>query len=380
MAPIVMSTTKNTKQETARGNDAAPAVRFTRASVEHTEPGGYDDTITAGQFAAGPRTVTFDVPAHGYLRRLLLLIETDGNGAQGVNPAVAQADAPWTFIRSISFKDVNGGNIYGPISGFNFYLANKWGGYSYDDNPVNDPNYSAIDADGEFSFRLDIPLEAIARDALAALPNLNSSSTYKVEITIADDGDVYSTPPDTLPGVRVRAFLDAWSKPSAVDPMGTAQETAPKHEGTTQMWSRASASVAGAGEFTLRLPRVGNFIRTLIFVLRDSDDCREGDTFPDTVKLTIDGQTLHSEPSTIRRAIMAEQYGYALAAMATADFDEGVLVYPFSHDFDGKPGAELRDLWLPTVQSSRLEFTLANAGEAGTLEVITNDISLKVAG
>lgn len=368
----------NNGDQAARGDQEKPSVRFTRAAMEHTEPGGHDATVSAASFGAGPTTVTFDVPAHGYLRRLLLLVETDGNGAAGLNNAVAAADAPWSFIKSITFKDVNGGNIVGPIGGFNLFLANKWGGYGHDDNPVNDPIYTAIDTDGEFAFRLDIPIEAIARDALGALPNLNSASAYKVELVVADAADVFGTEPDTLPAVRVRAILDAWSKPSAQDPRGNPQQTTPPFERTTQFWSRSSHSISGSGEFTARLPRVGNFLRNLIFVFRDSNDAREGDGYADTVKLTLDGQVIHNEPSAIRRAIMAEQYGYALDSIATAGFDEGVLVYPFTHDFDGKPGGELRDLWLPTVQSSRLEFTLANAGEAGTLEIITNDVSISL--
>lgn len=355
---------------------AAPATRFTRAAIEHTEPGGLDVTVSAAEFAAGPRTITFDVPAYGYARNLKLLVQTDGNGAQTV-PAVAQADAPWSFIKSIAFKDVNGGNIYGPIDGFGLYLSNKWGGYNYDDNPINDPAYVAMDSDGEFSFALDIPLEAIARDALGALPNLNSASSYKVELVIADDADVYATAPNTsLPGVRVRAILDAWSKPSATDPRGNAQEVAPPFEKTTQFWSRSSYAVSGAGEVTWKLPRVGNFIRNLAFVFRDAAGAREGDTYPGTIKLMLDGQTIHNEPSLVRRSIMSKRFGYDIAGIDAADFDEAVIVYSFNHDFDGKPGGELRDLWLPTVQSSRLEFVMSNAGEAGTIECYTNDVSI----
>ena len=45
------------------------------------------------------------------------------------------------------------------------------------------------------------------------------------------------------------------------------------------------------------------------------------------------------------------------------------------HEFDGTLGRENRDLWLPTLGSSRLEwqFTAANAG---TLTVYTNDVAI----
>lgn len=364
-----------TKVSNSQGN--TPMVqerRFTRAAVEHTEPGDLDVTISSSDFDAGGQVLAFDVPAYGFARWITLLVQASG-GAAGLNNAVARADAPWNLIQSITFKDVNGGHIFGPVSGYDMFLANKWGGYGFQDNPTALPTYSQVATSGNFSFSLNIPLEAIARDALGALPNRNSASTYRVELVLASDAVVYSTSPDTLPSIRIRAELNAWSKPSPTDPLGNPQRTAPPFDRTTQFWSKAQFAVSGAGTITHKLPKVGNFIRTLIFVFRDATGVREGDTFSDSVLISLDGQTLFSEPTLLRRAKMANQYGYTIAGMDNGDFDEGVLVYPFSHDFDGKPGNELRDLWLPTTQATRLEIQLTH-GEAGTLEVLTNDIAI----
>src|SRR5690606_16690688 len=46
--------------------------------------------------------------------------------------------------------------------------------------------------------------------------------------------------------------------------------------------------------------------------------------------------------------------------------DAGVFVYDFMHEFDGTLGKENRDLWLPTLGSTRLELQ-GNFGNAGTL-------------
>jgi hypothetical protein len=358
-----------------RGDQATvPNIRFTRASAEHTEP-ATDRSVTAAQFGAGPTTVAFEVPAFGYLRDLLILVQATA-GVAGLNNAVALADAPWSAINSITFKDVNGGFIYGPISGFQAMAAAKFGGYNYQDNPTSDPNYSAVAVTGNFSFLLRLPLEVIARDALGALPNLNSASAYRVEISIADNAAVYSTSPDTLPGVRIRAWSEEWAKPSAADPRGNPQNQAPPFERTTQFWSVATKSFGGSGAQTVRFDRVGNFIRNFGLIFRDAAGLREGDTFSETLQLKLDGQLLEDELTIIRRSKMTQRYGYAMPAMATdTDFNEGVVWYDFCHDFDGKPGGELRDLWLPTVQSSRLELTLT-IGEAGTLEILTNDVAI----
>jgi hypothetical protein len=359
---------------TKGSTDMVEPRRFTRAAIEHTEPGDLDETITAAQFGAGTRNLSFDVPAYGFARWLTLYVQATA-GAAGLNNAVALADAPWSVISSITFKDVNGGHIFGPISGYDLFLTAKYGGYGFDDDPTRHPSYVTVAVSGNFEFALNINLEAIARDALGALPNRNSASTYRVEIVTADDSAVYSTAPDTLPGLRIRSYLSAWSKPSAADPTGNPQRTSPPFDRTTQFWTKAQFAIAGAGSITHKLPKVGNFIRNLILVFRDSSGAREGATYSESVQLQLDGQSIYNELTILRRDFMAQSFGYELAPIATADFDEGVLVYTFNHDFDGKPGGELRDLWLPTTQASRLEF-IHVAGEAGTLEVITNDIAV----
>lgn len=357
------------------GQDAPRVlVPFTKASRLHSEGAFLDESVSAASFAAGPIQLSpSDVPAFGYMKSIDLLVEAT-SGAAGLNNAVAKADAPWSVIKSITLKDVNGQPIVGPFTGYDLFLINKWGGYAFDGDVTRWPSYVTVATSGNFSFRLSLPVEIVARNALGALANMNASSTYKLEVTIADDGDVYSTAPDTKPGIRVRAWLQAWSPPVASDARGNAQETEPKGLGTTQYWSKATYGTA-VGSNTIRLARVGNLIRTLVFVVRDENNAREGADAPDPIQIHLDGRIIHNEGSLIRRDTMAQRYGYALEAVTNADFDEGVFVYDFSHDFDGKPGGELGDLWLPTVQATRLEFVGSISNAAGTLDVLTNDIA-----
>lgn len=355
------------------GETPKVVVPFTQASREHTEGAFFDQSVSNTSFGSGPTTIgPFDVPAFGYARSLLLYVQATG-GAAGLNNAAAQPDAPWSVIRSIALVDVNGAPIVGPFSGYDLMLANRWGGYAFDGDLTRSPAYSAVATSGNFGFFIRVPLEIVAREAYGALANMNAASTYKLQITIADDGDVYSTSPDTLPTLRVRGWLDAWAEPAAQDMNGNAQQQEPAGLGTTQYWSKANYSVSN-GANTIRLARVGNLIRTLVCVFRDTNGAREGDTFADPIQLHLDGRIVHNEATIIRRSFMAERYGYALNGIANADADEGVIVYDFSHDFDGKPGGELGELWLPTVQSSRLEI-VGSFGEQGSLDVLTNDIA-----
>ena len=73
-------------------------------------------------------------------------------------------------------------------------------------------------------------------------------------------------------------------------------------------------------------------------------------------------------------------FGGALGATVPANdtaqgLDNGVFVYDFCHEFDGSIGRENRDLWLPTLGSTRLEVQ-GSFANAGTLTVLTNDVAI----
>jgi len=358
----------------AKGTETAArvaAIPFTRAAVEHRERFVDDSSaLTAAVQNIGP----FDVAAFGYMRGIYVYVES-ASGAAGLNNAVSTADGPWSVLQDVTLRDVSGGPLVGPISGYDLMLINKYGGYAFDSDPVRWPTFVDVDNDGGFSFLLYIPVEIVARNAFGALPNMNAANTYKLDISLAASATVFSTAPDTLPTVRVRAWLDAWTAPQGTDPAGNAQGQRPPAVGTTQYWSKVTKNTV-VGSNNVSLPRVGNFIRTLVMVVRDENGAREGADAPtDPLRLTLDSFDLFNDEMDVLRAIMARQYGYALNAITNADDDEGVFVYSFSHDFDGHPGGELGDLWLPTSQSSRLEIVGSVVNAAGTLDVLTNDVN-----
>lgn len=344
-----------------------PLIPFTRAARELTET-GMDESKTIG--ASAVSVAAQDIPSVGWLRYLILDALQSGGAAGGTN-AVAEADAPWSALDEVAVHDVNGQPLFGPMTGYDAYLVNKYGGYVFDPEPANDPAYATVDTDGDFRMQLRVPLEIIAREALGALPNQNSSAAYKLKLTVGDETKVYSTSPGTIGSLRLRSYVEAWSQPNPTAPNGAPQATTPKYAGTLQFWSKQVYNVS-SGQQTIRLNRVGNLIRNLILVWRDSSGVRQAGTLPDPISLYFDGQPIHSsDPKLLRDKYVRERYGF--------DPDTGVVVYDFTHDFDGHPGGETKDLWMPTVQSSRLEVR-GSFGEAGTLTVLTNDVRPNVGG
>lgn len=346
-------------------------VPFVAASRERVEP-FHDQTHTLGSSA---RTVSsIDVPAIGYLAAIVLDVEMTG-GDGSTTSAVAHEDAPFRVLDSVSLADVNGNPLFGPVSGYHAYLAEKYGAYSFVTDPKMLPSFSDVSDGGNARFRLRIPIQISGRDALGALANQNASQTYKLSYVVAARGDVFDTEPEPdVPDVRVRAHLEVWVQPRETSVSGSPQETSPPAHGTTQYWTPSVFNVS-SGQQTIQHPRVGNIIRSLVFVMRDSTGERTTNGFPDSMQFQYDGSLVEDASRNYIRDRMAERYGLTADDDEPGGLDTGVIVWEWSHDLDGRPGYEDRLLYLHTTSATRLEFR-GDFSSSGALTVLTNDIAV----
>jgi hypothetical protein len=226
-----------------------------------------------------------------------------------------------------------------------------------------------------FQFRIN--LERSGRDGLGALANMNASQAYKVRGTIAALLGIYGVVPNGTTTARVRMWLEAYSQPNAIDAAGRPQATVPPANQTTGFSSRIQpVTVAGAN--TIKLTRVGNYIRNLIFINRRAGTSRangETDLAGLNLQWYIDSRLLTNMSIEMIRTRMAEQFEFtSVTAEAANGYDNGVYVLPFCTDLDGRAGYEMRDSWLPTTQATRFEHTLTLAN-AGVLTVMTDDVA-----
>src|ERR1700750_315000 len=390
---IPMPTPATTSGGTAQGRRTsgsstqavAAVVPFIPARAQHPHPAGIDVSriLTTSDQDLG----VFDVPAYGYARSLVILVTA--SGGTGGSPAVtAVEDAPWSALKNIALTEPNGATLSQFDTGYGLMLANKFGGYrdTAGADPRSNPQFTAIASTfAGFSFMLRIPIELNLRDGLGSLPNQNAAATFKLRLTLsAVAGIVSGTLPTTLPTARIRVYLEAWDQPE-VQTAGATNQLTPPAMNTTQFWSYQSYTV-NAGMNTIRLTRVGNYLRNLALVLRRAGTSRangEADLVAaDPVTLYLDTRPLDIiEPNNYRMQ-MWERSGYGGAVGTTIPandapygLENGVRCYDFMHEFDGIYGRENRDLWLPTLGSTRLEIqtTFANAG---TIMVYTNDVAI----
>lgn len=351
MAPVA-DPPKGETQGTAAAVQMNP---FTKASRRKVEP-FYDNSQA---LTASAQTLQqIDVPATGYLRHIVL--DVIGSGTTG---ATYNDDAPWNVLDSVQLADVNGQPLV-LLSGYDLYLANLLGGYAFHGDPRDYPGFSSSGTG--FRFQLRIPVEIVQRNALGSLPNLNAAMTYKVKITLAPIADVYASN-GTGATVRIQAHVESWANPLAADVRGVPNSTTPPALGTTQNWSEYVAPIT-VGQNTIRLPRVGNTIRNLVFVFRDGTGARTDSGLPTELAYFIDGNQWKRNSWSYEVQRIFELYGYG-----TGDRPAGVWVTALTDDFDGTPGEEIGDYWLATTGATRLEVQ-GTWSAAGSLTVITNDI------
>lgn len=397
--------TKNGRAPTATrpkpgGQKAAPAIRAFRIGVQSTDEIDYDETRTLT--ASTQDLPVLNVPPAGFLQDLYLLVTYTVAG-NAVATVVVTEDYPWNLIDTVTFEDVNQAPILGPFTGWDLYIANKFGGYNHVDDPRLSPVYRLDTLTGtnatasSTAFVLRVPVELVQRDGLGSLPNKSGTAMFKLRLRLASSGAVYTTPPTTLGSFRMRVQQADWWEPEQSDLKGRPLAQTPPAVQTTQYWSKVDYTQA-SGSMRLKFDRVGYLVRNFIFVMRDdvAPTRAGGETdWPDPFQLRIEGNILITRLRDIWRQQMTS-YGYlgghaagsatatpasigdnySGANLATPSKDNGVYVQPFCRDFSHKPGWETRRGYLMTSSSARIE-ALGTVGGTGakTFTVITNDVA-----
>lgn len=348
------------KKPTRSGN--VPIVEFTAAAHEHGEPAfDVSQAFGASSVSLGP----FDIPATGYIRGLWLVVTLSGGT---IGTPVTHEDYPFRMLTDIAVEEPNGTTLYSAGDGYDLFLTNLYNpplGFMKSD-PRDDPDYVATANAITSTYALFVPVEIFANNGFGSIANQNAAGAFKFRCSLRSGAEVWTTPPTAYPTARVRGYVEAWTQPNPTDLGGRPQAVIPPMHGTAQYVTRRFVDVA-AGEASIPLTRVGNLLRKVIFVYRVSN-ARNTAGLPDPFSIDWDGRRLiNNEPRMLRRAKQSKWYEHASAGVPA-----GVLVWDMDHDLI--PGNGTPELWLPTVQSSRIEFrgTFASAGQ---LEIITVDVA-----
>lgn len=353
---------------------APKAINFRRSSYKHAEL----VTSQALPLTAAQQPLTLvNIPAYGFLRGIWIQVQATG----GVGTAVAfQPDAPFNAL-SITVQDTSGNPIFGPMPGTLEFamLAQKYGAYKYEADGRQSVVYGpSASTTGSFTVWYYVPIEIVGRNGLGAITNLNAAAAYQLIMALSSSGTIYSTAPaTTAPTITVSVFMDCWSQPAAHDVLGNMTTQAPPALNTTQFWTLAGFPLV-SGYNKIQLTRLGYYIRTLLLIFANTSGARSDSVTPATIEVWKDNQPILLQASSLWRQRVQQDYGYpaAVTDSVTGAPCQDIGVYPvtFADDFGLQPGAELRNGYLPTLQSTKLEVR-GTTGAAGTLYVLTNDVA-----
>lgn len=337
-------------------------LRFTAAAHEHREP-ITTQVVTPGAQLQSSNPSNIDINAFGFLQSVVLEVSAL-SGVLGAG--VLSADYPFNLFSNVAIQDVNGAYLFGPFDGFAALQAIIYGGYAYRQDPRLASIYvGTINA----VFCLRIPSQVLRHNAYGALPNQNAAANYKLSWTVNTSVVMFSTAPTTIPTFTIKAWVETWSQPNATDLLGRPQAQEPPMTGSTQYWTQYTKAT-NVGNNVIQLPRVGNLIRVIVVIARNTSAGapRDDTVFPDPFLLQWDARVLTNESQRLRQQLMSESLEAPTAR------DAGVFAFMFNNIKNGRIGDEDPDLWLHTVQATRLEID-GSAVTAGNLQIMTCDIS-----
>lgn len=318
------------------------------------------------------------IPPVGYIRRIDLDVTITTTG--GTAPAYT-ADGPFNVFSLIELRNSSGNDLIVPMDGYQWMLINKYGAQGFD-SPACDPRANATYDTTITSthFTLSIPMEIAPGDTFGAIPALAANRNYQLQLSMNALANVISGAP-TSATVDVVATVHYWTEPAA-NANGQGQATIPPFNGTVNLWQFEGVSVT-AGDKYFRSNNVGNVLRTLIFVARNSSGARvETSAWPAVCELYLNNDPLFYLPTRQWKSWMSRIYSLTSSSMDVAGgLDTGVFVIPFFALAEGKAIANARrSQYLPTLDSSSLQIRGTSWGaSASTLEIITNSVQPRLA-
>src|SRR5215469_1473982 len=359
-------------QKAAPGQNKAPAMPSQPFAVGVYETSTPDIDVTLAQTAAAQKLGTFKISPNGWLAGIWCLFEMTVSGNVTNNVSYSK-DNPFSVIQKVTFRDVGNREIFGPLTGYEWFTANKWGGYfgGADGSDPRNPAgaYTAVTGTGgtggTFSFCLWLPLEIVHRDTLGEIENKSSSSSYTLEIYMDSQANTYNQVPSVFGSLRLRANIDGYTEPEGADSYGRPLSQTPPANGTVQYWtSEVFLTPTGLTKYNIQ-NGIGYSFRNLAIVAYDNGNGTRataglvGGEMPDPATITFGKVQLLQVPTRMWVDKMARWF--ELGISGTADNygapENGVLVLPFNRDFINTPGDELRNRLLVTKAGNVLQWS-----------------------
>lgn len=257
--------------------------------IRHSQDGRRSQYIAQPSF--GGLVANPMVASPGYNKGYRLKVS--GTTSGGTGGTITSTDAPFSIGQLVTLKDAFGTPIIVAPGFHAFYLIPLMSGqFGVDEtqNIANLPSYSPmVAASGAFQFATYLPWEFSKAYGLISGANASLLPTLQVNVAAANYA---GAAPTTAPTLQFQLDVDFYWLPQgvAVEPPGI---------GTTCQWvlQPCNPTIASAASLNVQLPRLGGYLTTMIFELRDSTGARVAATsggvgWPARPRFLVDGVPL----------------------------------------------------------------------------------------
>jgi hypothetical protein len=301
----------------------------------------------------------------------------------------------------MAVKQPNGQTMYQVSSGYNAAMIQKYGFYRNYGDPRSDPDFMLNGSWATFAVR--IPFELDLRDALGALPNKDAAAPFSLELTLNTLSNVFGSGQGTSPTLKVEAWLEAYDQPPTTL-NGQMVQTTPPNMNTLQRWTEQNITMS-TGQFDARVRKLGNYLRMILPIMRNSSGVRigletagtaaslAGTNFADPVQIVLDEDVKDNIDAEDWKRRTWEVWGYGainsgtattvaagVAAVGNASgatpnqgqdtargLDTGV--FPIQYCVDTRDMTENTNFYLPTIESE--DYLLRGSWGSAVSKLVT---------
>jgi hypothetical protein len=335
----------------------APRPFFTGTLDLETHTQTYQNPLGTAQVPLA----TFYPKTNGFLADLWIRLSAAGGAGVGTLQTVN--DGILGYLAAITLSDTGGQPILGPMTGHEFAMFVKWGGFSFSDDCRNSETFTEVSTSGNGSVTLHIPVQFVRAEPLGPLPNTNSNNAYALDITQAASSAVFSTPPPTTaPTVTITIYQDSYRQSAGKDAQGNATVLTPPGLGAV-LYARRNVITTTAGAQDLQLSQQEGSYRALHFIMKDSVGSRvQGDAdWPNPVQIYFNNDVPYDRTKDFWIRRLERDYGYTKVLTAAANpvggRDLGVFTLPFITDGGSlQAGDEDRYKYLSVSAADTLGF------------------------
>jgi hypothetical protein len=318
---------------------------------------------------------TFYPKTNGFLADLWIRLQATGGATAGT--LQTNNDGILGYLATITLSDTGGQPILGPLTGHEFAMFVKWGGFSFSDDPRNSETFSEVSTVGNGNVTLQIPIQFVRAEPLGPLPNTNSNNAYALDITQAAASAVFSANPGTLPSIFIAIYQDSYRQSAGKDAQGNATVLTPPGMGAV-LYARRGTNTPAAGSQDFQLSQQEGSYRALHFIFKDSALSRtQGDAdWPSPTQIYFNNDVPYDRTKDFWIRRLERDYGYTKTLTAAvnpvAGRDFGVFTLPFITDGGGmQAGDEDRYKYLSVSAADTLGYrgTIGGAGQHNLITI-----------